>query len=761
MEDPQGEAPFFSKLPADIRIQIYELYTLQYTPHAAETFTPSLDDWMVSEPSQHNGSLIRFESSLADSSPLAQTCRKAMRELDPIMAKDLHFTFGTPKALGAPCCVALHTALSLPDRVTYPTDVRRLHLEWRIADGSLPQSRLHFVRELLRIRANLGTAALQHVTTISIAIKRPHELRDLMVSTTILELSIEELIRSIVANCPALEILAFDGIFRQVYLDSCQRKLDQFNVRIVGGRPCAASDVDIRDECWARAQSDPMLGLQELEAERNGRHERHALNRELRVSSALGTISLSQRQAGTAWLDLSALYGSTREVAMKLRPFKDGKLLTQEATTRGTKKGASYLPFNSMSVPQRSRPGVNPESLFAGGDPRTNEDWLVLGVDMLILREHNRMCDILKQKKPGLDDDELFQTARVVVAAKFSLVGNAYQMAYFKDMPWPSHDGWLEVNPVHNYPYDVVLTRGKPTVASAEMAVVYRFHELIVKSFPVKDAHNETRWEQNLFATAFNATGFLEGLENILRGSLASTISNFKSGIDEDVRSAGRYRGMPFDIVVWSLVDEREQWLPAFNDYFRAYNKGSPGEDAPALRVTIRERFEDFSSDPHMVAELRRLYKDPDEVDLVVGCQLDESLFPHITVPISSLIISLFSLISMGMSDRFSVGTAAMRCVLVDKPWDWHPSNALEDLLWRPLGSKMFPGARFYDEFWLDELDFQAYGQNLLWRLVTENTEIDCLQRNTLFQADETSNPVVCALAPSAVDIILTLATLG
>lgn len=160
-----------------------------------------------------------------------------------------------------------------------------------------------------------------------------------------------------------------------------------------------------------------------------------------------------------------------------------------------------------------------------------------------------------------------------------------------------------------------------------------------------------------------------------------------------------------------------------------------------------------------MVKELERLYKTPDDVDLVVGCQLDETMFPHATIPTSALIISLFSLISMGNSDRFSIGFAAMRCLLVDKPWDCHPSNALEELLWKPVEHDEFPNFRFYDEFWMTELDFQAHGQNLLWRLVTENSEIDCLQKNPLFPYDKETNPILCSLPKAGVDIKLLLST--
>lgn len=274
----------------------------------------------------------------------------------------------------------------------------------------------------------------------------------------------------------------------------------------------------------------------------------------------------------TTWLDLSSLYGSTPRVGRALRSFTRGKLLTQERVTRGRKVAASYLPFNTMDVPTRTRPGVNISSLFAGGDPRTNEDWLMLGVHTLLLREHNRLCDILAKKHPEYDDEQLYQTVRVVMSAKYAMIANSYQMAYWTEaMPWPRDDGFplfrqmygesiLEINPAATYPWPLVTKNNRPMVVSAEMAIVYRFHEFIIPSFPVKDAANETLWEQNVFETGFDAEGFIDaGVENVLRGMVATHIPNFKSGVDESFRTANKYRGNPFDIVTWSKILFSEQ----------------------------------------------------------------------------------------------------------------------------------------------------------------------------------------------------------
>ena len=158
-----------------------------------------------------------------------------------------------------------------------------------------------------------------------------------------------------------------------------------------------------------------------------------------------GTSKTNPREnvnMATTWIDISALYGSTPEVLRSLRSFSGGKLLTQEVQARGTKVEASYLPYNTMDVPTRMRPGMDPKTLFAGGDPRTNEDWMLLGVHTLLLREHNRLCNILAKQHPEYDDEQLYQTIRLAMSAKYAMIANSYQMAYWTDqMPWPRDDG--------------------------------------------------------------------------------------------------------------------------------------------------------------------------------------------------------------------------------------------------------------------------------------------------------------------------------
>lgn len=71
-----------------------------------------------------------------------------------------------------------------------------------------------------------------------------------------------------------------------------------------------------------------------------------------------------------------------------------------------------------------------------------NQDWLLLAIETLLLREHNRLCDILIAQYPHWDDETLYQFARVGMSVKYQMIANNYQQAYFtEEMPHPWVDG--------------------------------------------------------------------------------------------------------------------------------------------------------------------------------------------------------------------------------------------------------------------------------------------------------------------------------
>lgn len=81
-----------------------------------------------------------------------------------------------------------------------------------------------------------------------------------------------------------------------------------------------------------------------------------------------------------------------------MRRFADGKL----RISRGSE---NLLPTQSNSF----------GSLFEAGDVRVNENVLLISYHTTFVREHNRMCDILKQRNPNMNDEMLYQASRLWV----------------------------------------------------------------------------------------------------------------------------------------------------------------------------------------------------------------------------------------------------------------------------------------------------------------------------------------------------------
>jgi hypothetical protein len=58
-----------------------------------------------------------------------------------------------------------------------------------------------------------------------------------------------------------------------------------------------------------------------------------------------------------------------------------------------------YLPWNDFGLEMM---GPANRQLFAAGDVRANQDWLILGFETLLLREHNRLCNVSNMKEKEL-----------------------------------------------------------------------------------------------------------------------------------------------------------------------------------------------------------------------------------------------------------------------------------------------------------------------------------------------------------------------
>ncbi|XP_078498321.1 prostaglandin G/H synthase 1-like [Lissotriton helveticus] len=109
-------------------------------------------------------------------------------------------------------------------------------------------------------------------------------------------------------------------------------------------------------------------------------------------------------------VDMNHVYGDTLERQAHLRLFKDGKLKYQ------IKGGEMYPPTVAQAPVHMNYPDhVPPEEQLAIGEEHFGLLPGLLMYGTLWLREHNRVCDILQREHPTWDDEQLFQTARLIL----------------------------------------------------------------------------------------------------------------------------------------------------------------------------------------------------------------------------------------------------------------------------------------------------------------------------------------------------------
>ena len=91
-------------------------------------------------------------------------------------------------------------------------------------------------------------------------------------------------------------------------------------------------------------------------------------------------------------------------------------------------------------------------------------------LNVLSLREHNRVCDLLAKNYPTWDDERLFQTARNIVMAEFLKIVledyinhiTPYHFQFFVDPPAFIDEKWYRTNWM-----------------SVEFTLVYRWHSML------------------------------------------------------------------------------------------------------------------------------------------------------------------------------------------------------------------------------------------------------------------------------------------
>jgi len=321
------------------------------------------------------------------------------------------------------------------------------------------------------------------------------------------------------------------------------------------------------------------------------------------------------RNTETHWWDASQVYGSGPEIEHLIRTRSGGHVvLTPEG----------LVPFDPPNMDDV--PGVDLGAVKGNW-------WLGLAMlHTLFMREHNSICDHLAQCYPAWDDDQLYDHARLV---------NAALIAKIHTLEWTSailaesttEEGmrinWWGVQgetlrkrfgrltkseELSGIPGSDLYYHGVPYAMTEEFTAVYRMHPLIPDSYDLRSAQDDALVEElpfNLIAgkhthevLADERIGMTDLFYSFGRSHPgAIVLHNYPNHLRDFQESDGH----PIDLAAIDILRNRERGVPRYNEFRRRFH------------LAANDRFEDFSDDPQVVADLRRIYRSPEDVDLMVG----------------------------------------------------------------------------------------------------------------------------------------------
>jgi hypothetical protein len=311
----------------------------------------------------------------------------------------------------------------------------------------------------------------------------------------------------------------------------------------------------------------------------------------------------------THWWDASQLYGSDLETQMRVRSHEGGRLRVE---------ANGLLPLD---------PATGIEVTGVSGNW-----WLGLALlHTLFTLEHNAIAGRLRAEYPTWSDQELFDRARLVNAAlmaKIHTVEWTTAILAHPTLQVAMRANWwgLEGRRLHEaagrlgraewlsgIPGSEPDHFGVPYSITEEFVAVYRMHPLLRDEHPFHAVADHRELETAPLADILfaGARPVLErvGVENALysfglMNPGAVTLHNYPRAMQRLREEDGPHN----DLAAIDVLRSRERGVPRYNEFRRLVHR-------PPLTS-----FEELSSDPAWVEEIRRVYEDDlERVDLQVG----------------------------------------------------------------------------------------------------------------------------------------------
>ncbi len=293
----------------------------------------------------------------------------------------------------------------------------------------------------------------------------------------------------------------------------------------------------------------------------------------------------------TAYIDASNVYGSDAERALALR--------TNDNTGRLLTSAGDLLTLNTEALP--NAPTASDPSYFLAGDFRANEQVGLTAMHTLFMREHNYWADVISRANQGLSGDQIYESARVIVAAEMQAITyNEFLPLLLGPRAMPRYRGYREnVDAGIANEFATAAYRIGHTMLSADL---WRLDE---RGEAIKEGH------LSLASAFFNPSALVNegGIDPVLRGLARQPAQEIDAMLVDEVRNFlfGPPGAGGFDLASLNIQRGRDHGLPSYSEAKEAYG----------LRPA--RRFSDITKNRDLQSRLEQVYNSPADIDLWTG----------------------------------------------------------------------------------------------------------------------------------------------
>jgi hypothetical protein len=312
----------------------------------------------------------------------------------------------------------------------------------------------------------------------------------------------------------------------------------------------------------------------------------------------------------TPFMDLSLVYGSSDAQNLPIRAFENGRMVVEE-------RNGGEFPPQSPNVTTDCDAQAPNEICYLGGDARINQNPGLTVLQIILLREHNRIADQLSHINPHWDDETVYQEARRINIAQYQHISYWEWLPIFLGRENMIKNRLLyKVKPgsyVNDYDSSI-----DPSVLNSHATAAFRYFHSQIEGRLDLISEVRTRTGTLRLSDWFNRPAILESNNNyddLARGLATQPEQLTDINFDPEIKHFLFRRGRPFgkDLRSIDIQRNRDHGLASYNDFreFCGLRSASNWED-----------FLDLIS-PKDVDNLRSLYASHEDVDLTVGASLE------------------------------------------------------------------------------------------------------------------------------------------